>query len=111
MPVYYSAVSRGRIVLCDYSTVKIQLEDFALKALELLGPSDEQRRQEIDGRLIFTLTIDKITFLAITDMDYGRVRTLCNQLFIIIIIIIIVLGRCIQVLGYCPFTVKISWTH
>lgn len=73
MPVYYSAISRGRIVVCDYSTVKVQLESYALRALELLGPSDEQRRQEIDGRLIFTLVLGKLTYLAITDMDYPRV--------------------------------------
>lgn len=73
MPVYYSAISRGRVVVCDYSTVKVQLESYALRALELLGPSDEQRRQEIDGRLIFTLVLGKLTYLAITDMDYPRV--------------------------------------
>lgn len=73
MPVYYSAVSRKKIVICDYHTVNIPLERYALQALELLGPSDERRRQEIDGRLIFTLVVKELTYLCITDMDYLQV--------------------------------------
>lgn len=76
MPVYYSSISRKRIVVCDYFTVNIQLEGYAQKALDLLGPSDERRRQEIDGRLIYTLVVKGLTYLCITDMDYLQVSDL-----------------------------------
>ena len=67
MPIYYCSISRGKVVVCDHTRVKLQVEGIALRALEQLGPSDTQRRQEINGNSIYTYVDNGLTYLCITD--------------------------------------------
>ena len=73
MPVYYSLISRGLIVLCDHSTAGVSLEGISLTALSQLGPSDIRRCQISGYYCIYTLVEIGLTYLCVTDLKYEKV--------------------------------------
>lgn len=79
MPVFYSFISRGNVVVCDHSTAGVNLELVALQALDQLGPNDV-RRCQVDGNYrVFTVVDDRLTYLCITDSNYTQVSVLVTQ--------------------------------
>lgn len=73
MPVFYSLISRGHVVLCDHATAGVNLEGLALQALDLLGPSDERRRQRHGQNIVYTIVDHGLTYLCITDDNFSQV--------------------------------------
>ena len=99
MPVYYSLISRGKVVVCDHSSSGISLEAVSLEALDNLGPSDIKRCQSTGDFLIFTFVDDSLTYLCVTDLNFSGVSymlfvhnyvfdvVVCNTIIIIIIVV------------------------
>ena len=76
MPVYYSLIARKNVVLCDYSSAAVSLEELSLRALDNLGPSDERRSQYVNTFKVFTLVDHGLTYLCVTDKDFTEVSSL-----------------------------------
>ena len=73
MPIFYSLISRGHVVLCDHATAGVNLERLALEALDQLGPSDERRRQRHGQNIVYTIVDHGLTYLCITDDMFSQV--------------------------------------
>lgn len=73
MPIFYSLISRGHVVLCDHATAGVNLEVVALQALDQLGPSDVRRCQRHDENSVYTMVDNGLTYLCITDDKFSKV--------------------------------------
>ena len=82
MPVFYSLISRRKVVVCDFAFPGIKLERVAQECLDNLGPSDIERCQSTGAFLVFTLVDEGLTYLCITDDEFSNVSfhyvILCN---------------------------------
>lgn len=70
MPVFYSLVARGQLVLCDHAAAQGNLESVALHALEELNLGDTQRCLESGRYRVYVSVSRQLSYLCITDDEY-----------------------------------------
>ena len=70
MPVFYSLVARGQLVLCDHAAAQGNLESVALRALEELNLGDTQRCLESGRYRVYVSVSRQLSYLCITDDEY-----------------------------------------
>jgi len=73
MPIIYSIVTRGTIVLAEFSTAKGNFDDVARKILEKVSSQQNSKMSYVYERHIFHYLVDdQITYLCMADEEFGR---------------------------------------
>ena len=84
MPLIYSVVARGTIVLAEFSTAKGNFSEIARKILEKVPNQHNSKMSYVYERYIFSvcfkwarhifhyLVDDQITYLCMADEEFGR---------------------------------------
>jgi len=73
MPIIYTVVARGNVLLAEYSTAKGNFDQVTRRILEKIPTEHDSKMSYVYDRHIFHYVVaDGITFLCMTDEEFGR---------------------------------------